>query len=90
MWILWLSRFPHGPLRPRTLLRLVPWLQSKASYFCSLGVLEAAGLSKVILQLTWRLRCAAAVPPGRVSLHARHCRDNNVLPEVPQGRGRSP
>lgn len=86
MQILWLSWFPCGRPCLCMLLRSVPWLQSKASYFCSLGALEAAWLSKVILQLIWRLRCAAAVLPGRVSLGAKCCRDKNILPEVPQGQ----
>lgn len=90
MQILRLSRFPCGPPRLCTLLHSVPRLHSKASYFCSLGALKAAGLSKVILQLIWRLRCAAALLPGRVSLGVGRCRDENVLPEVPRGRGRTP
>lgn len=84
--ILRLPQFPRGPPRPRTLLHSVPRLQSQASCFCSLGALGAQRLSKVILQLVWRLHCAAVVLPGKVSLGARHCRDVSALPDVPGGQ----
>lgn len=88
--ILQLSQFPRVPPCPCTLLHSVPRLQSKVSYFCPLTALEAAELSKVILQLIWSLRCAAVVLPGRVSLGAGCCRYENVLSEVPEVRRRTP
>lgn len=88
--ILQLSHFPRVPPRPCTLLHSVPRLQSEVSYFCPLTALEAAELSKVILQLIWSLRCAAVVLPGRVSLGAGCCRYENVLSEVPEVRRRTP
>lgn len=90
MWILWLSCFPCGPPGLCTLLHSVPRLQSKGSYFCSLGALEAAGLSKVILQLIWRLCCAAVVVPGRVSLGARDAGMKTSFLKCPGAEGGHP